>query len=81
MILRELHQRERSETLTKSSYSSAASLRLANKPGPQEVYLHMAKDDLLDKGNLELAPALRSWIENVIVPALVKEYLAELRKC
>lgn len=40
----------------------------------------MAKDELRDKGNLELAPALRSWIENVIVPALVKEFLAELRK-
>jgi hypothetical protein len=28
---------------------------------------------------IELSPALISWLDNVIVPALVREYLVEMR--
>jgi len=28
---------------------------------------------------LQLDPALKSWLDNVIVPALVQEYLTEMR--
>lgn len=28
----------------------------------------------------KLDPALKSWMDNVIIPALVREYLAELEK-
>jgi len=28
---------------------------------------------------IELSPALISWLDNLIVPALVREYLAEMR--
>ncbi len=27
----------------------------------------------------KLDPALKSWLDNVIIPALVREYLAEMR--
>ena len=27
-----------------------------------------------------LDPALKSWLDNVIIPALVREYLAEIKK-
>ena len=28
----------------------------------------------------KLNPALKSWLDNVIIPALVREYLAEIEK-
>lgn len=32
------------------------------------------------KRHVKLDPALRAWLDNVIIPALVREYLAEIEK-
>ena len=34
----------------------------------------------LVKSSAQISPALKSWLDNVIVPALVKEYMAELQR-
>lgn len=33
-----------------------------------------------EKRRAKLEPALKSWLDNVIIPALVREYLAEIEK-
>ena len=40
----------------------------------------MSKDHENENKNVQTPPAVESWIGNVIVPALVKSYLAELKK-
>jgi hypothetical protein len=32
------------------------------------------------KPTIQLNPALKSWLDNVIIPALLREYLLQLRK-
>lgn len=43
---------------------------LKRQPGP-------ARSSALGR---KLDPALKSWMDNVIIPALVREYLAEIEK-
>ncbi len=49
---------------------SANEVTLEKRPGP-------ARSSSVGK---RLDPALKSWLDNVIIPALVREYLAEIKK-
>jgi len=40
---------------------------------PQKSALHLRPDEK------QIAPAVKAWLDNVIVPALVKQWLAEGR--
>jgi hypothetical protein len=47
-------------------------------PAPLEVSLSKDRED--ENKNAQIPPALESWIVDVIVPVLVKRYLAELKE-
>lgn len=58
----------------KPSEAAFPSLIQPNEGTPLRV------EEVANRRPRKLDPALKSWLDNVIIPALVREYLAEIEK-
>jgi hypothetical protein len=55
--------------------------RVKNDTGPAlEQRFGTAAHGTVRNHSIKLNPALKSWLDNVIIPALVEEYLAEIEE-